>query len=193
MPLGTCATCRCRGGLAGSAGSGNSQQRTLMPPQAFYLVPVPSDGRPDQGLPPGFPDRPNQDLPWGPARPDQGLPWGPGRPDQGLPPAPVRPDQGLPWGPGRPNNDLPPWYNYGPVDPGWGVPPPGRPSHPLLWLLPWLIKPATAQQGVPPPPTTPKPDPDGNFVPVLVAVGPGNFRWAWLQQVPEPPTPTPTT
>ena len=187
-----------------------------MPPQAFYLVPVLSGGRPDQGLPGGGAgggERPDQGLPpFNPNYPDQGLPpwerpadpdydrpggphrwWGGGRPDrpnQDLPGGghpwwggrPDRPDQGLPHPPHYPTPGpvFPPIY---PVDPGWGIP--IGPRHPLLWLLPWLIKPATAQQSVPPPPETPKPDPDKTYLKVLVAVGPGMFKWAWLEQTPE--------
>jgi len=166
-----------------------------MPPQAYYLVPVPDGSRPDQGLPPGPPNYPSNALPgWGggPVDPGYGRPegggghpwWGGQRPD--------RPSNELPgggghpwWGggrPDRPNNELPPPFGEGPVDPGWGVGHPG-PRHPLLWLLPWLISPATGQQSVSPPPEGDKPDPVKTYTKALVAIGPGNFKWAWVEQV----------
>jgi len=76
---------------------------------------------------------------------------------------------------------FPPIY---PVDPDWGIGVGGGVKHPLLWLLPWLISPATMQSAVPEPPEGEKPDPDAAYLKVLVAVGPGKFQWAWVAQEP---------
>ena len=190
-----------------------------MPPQAFYLIPVPSGppDRPDQGLPgsgiggPGGPGEPGGGPPpWGievpvdpsygrpewPCRPDNSLPWG-GRPDNSLPPAPAHP-----WLPGwlahylngpHPSHPwVPPWFNQGPVDPGWGIPvgPGIGVKHPLLWLLPWLIKPAAPQSVIQPAPPGDAPDPAKTYTKVLVAVAPGVFKWGWVAIEPPPVPPT---
>lgn len=89
---------------------------------------------PGQGLPGGYPGRPDQGF--NPAYPDQGLPGGyPGRPDQGLPGRPPRPAN-------RPPGSFPGYPSTGPVrpgrpvDPSWGIPDapeiwPGTPDQPI--------------------------------------------------------------
>ena len=142
-------------------------------PTAYYIVPVPDSGRPDQGLPtppliPGYP------LPGVPAYPDQGLPPGPVHPWWGgrFPP---RPDQGLPWPPAYPGHGLPPL----PVRPDNSLPGSGIP----WWLLPFLIGPAggvyagVTESGIPIHPEKPDPTKPGTWI--LVGVGPGDVRWAW--------------
>lgn len=89
---------------------------------------LPTDPKPDQGLPPGSPGAPDQTLPGSPARPDQGLPGEPPYPDQGLP---ERPTQGFP---GSPDNTLPGQPPSGadrPIDPDYGVDEGGRPDNSL--------------------------------------------------------------
>jgi hypothetical protein len=66
---------------------------------------------PDNALPGGRPERPDQGLPRPPFNPsiDNELPPGeiPVNPDQGLPETPVYPDQGLPEDQPRPDQGLP--------------------------------------------------------------------------------------
>jgi len=145
----------------------------LMPPQAFYIVPVSEDSSFPKPQPPGYPSYPSNELPGSPVDPGWGGGWGGGNyPSHGLPRPPHYPTHGP---------VFPPIY---PVDPGWGVGEGGGVKHPLLWLLPWLIKPATTTQSIPPPPSGDKPDPDGDYVRILVAVGPGAFKWGWIAQEP---------
>jgi hypothetical protein len=66
--------------------------------------------RPDQGLPrPPFNPSIDNELPGGeiPVNPDQGLPGTPDYPSQGLPGSGARPDQGLPGSQPKPDQGLP--------------------------------------------------------------------------------------
>ena len=112
-----------------------------------------------------------------------GGPGAPGAPDNSLPVPPPYPAN--PWVPPPPHPWLPGHLpSLPPVDlpPGIGV------NHPLFWLIPLLLRPATSAATLPPPSAHPeKPDPTQPGEWVMVALGAGVFRWAWIQtQPPEP-------
>jgi len=159
---------------------------------------------PDQGLPPGFPGRPDQGLPRPPrpVDPNWGIDEG-GYPDQGLPGygRPPRPDQGLPFPgyPGRPGQGLP--RPPRPTDPDYGIEEgypdqglpgyPGRPSHPLPPSGRWTIYPVVEVEDLGGHPDLPDLNAEGQWE--RVAVGRAAPYPAYVQTAPttsEPDLPT---
>ena len=116
-----------------------------------------------QGFPVGGPGGPGQ-----PPYPDNTLPPVPGVPTHPWVP-PAFPSH--PWLPGHLPGHLP-------IDPPAGI----GPNHPLFWLIPLLLRPATTAATVPPPAAHPeKPDITKPGEWVMVALGAGSFKWAWVE------------
>ena len=122
-------------------------------------------GATDPGWGGGSPDRPDNDLPWGPGRPGNELPGAPGHPSHPivLPPLP-----GIWPKPGEPSIPvvLPPLM---PTQPIYieGAPPtaPGQPSQPIA-LPPGIYPPLPPEAGLP----------SGKIAILILVVGVG-YRW----------------
>jgi hypothetical protein len=96
----------------------------------------------------------------------------PGYPDNTLPGGGMRPDNSLPGSPGRPDNSLPGGGWNRPVDPGYGRPGSGHPSHP------WVPSGGRPPQVWPPSPVDPEwgveAPPAGPSHPIYIPANPDN-------------------